>query len=262
MNLERPTFGASDVIELASKFEVEDGAFVIGGQATNLWAWLFQDEPELRLKGPFTSEDIDYFGSEAVARTIAEAIGGRLFLPDPDHHTPSTAQIEVEFKGKLLKIDFLNGVLGIHHRELRHGISVLEAASKIEGKPVKARIKVLHPVLCLKSRIVNILSPVLRRTDGIARNQATVSVPIVKRFISDALDDPGGWVDARHCFSTIYRYVRYDEYVKVADIALGIDPLDILRAFVDDRRIDHRYRNFQLKKMIGKIEQRRAGRRA
>jgi hypothetical protein len=60
----RPSFGAAEVIEIASKFEAADDAFIIGGQATNFWAWFFQDrEPELKLKGPFTSEDIDYFDS-------------------------------------------------------------------------------------------------------------------------------------------------------------------------------------------------------
>jgi hypothetical protein len=33
---ERPSFGAAEVIEIASKFEADDEAFIIGGQATNL----------------------------------------------------------------------------------------------------------------------------------------------------------------------------------------------------------------------------------
>ena len=62
---DRPAFGASEVIEITSKFEADDNAFLIGGQATNFWAWLYQDkEPALKLKGPFTSEDIDYFGTQ------------------------------------------------------------------------------------------------------------------------------------------------------------------------------------------------------
>ena len=48
---ERPVFGAAEVIEIASKFEAVDDAFIIGGQATNFWAWFYQDkEPDLRLK--------------------------------------------------------------------------------------------------------------------------------------------------------------------------------------------------------------------
>jgi hypothetical protein len=109
---ERSSFGAAEVIEIASKLEIDDDAFIIGGQATNLWAWFFQDrEPELKLKGPLTSEDIDYFGSQEVARTVAAALGGRLLLPVNDDHTPSTAQIITTINGKPLIIDFLGKVL-------------------------------------------------------------------------------------------------------------------------------------------------------
>jgi hypothetical protein len=62
---ERPAFGASEVIEITSKLEADDNTFIIGGQATNFWAWFYQDkEPALKLKGPFTSADIDYFGTQ------------------------------------------------------------------------------------------------------------------------------------------------------------------------------------------------------
>lgn len=119
----------------------------------------------------------------------------------------------------------------------------------------------MHPVLCLKSRIVNILNPATRRTDRIARTQAEAAIVIVQRFISDALDDPDGWKDAHACFREIFRYLRSDEYVKFADIKIDIDPLKILQAFEDDERIDRRYRNRTLKPMIVTIEERRKNRR-
>jgi len=73
----RPLFGAADVIPIASKLTVDDGAFIIGGQATNLWAWFFREhEPELRV--PLTSADIDYFGPYEAAEKFAAAVGGRV----------------------------------------------------------------------------------------------------------------------------------------------------------------------------------------
>ena len=105
---------------------------------------------------------------------------------------------------------------------------------------LKVRIKVMHPVVCLKSRIVNMLHPATRRTDRIARTQAEAAIVIVQRFISDALDDPDGWKDAQNCFREIFRYLRSDEYVKLADIKISVDPLKILRAFADNERIDRR----------------------
>jgi hypothetical protein len=259
---ERPAFGAADVIEIASKFESVDDAFIIGGQATNFWAWFYQDkEPELRLKGPLTSEDIDYFGSQEAARTVAEALGGKLLLPVRDDHTPSTAQIVAAIKGKPLIIDFLGAVLGISARELRRGVSVLEIAAEVEGRPTTVLIKVLHPVLCLKSRIINMLHPATRRTDRAARTQAEAALVIVRRYIDDTLNDDDGWKEARNCFATVYWYLRSDEYVKIADVQLGIDALEIIRAFAADERIDPRYRELQLEKMIANIERRRAQRR-
>jgi len=259
---ERPAFGASEVIEITSKLGADDNAFIIGGQATNFWAWFYQDkEADLRLRGPFTSEDIDYFGTQEVARNLAEALGGKLLLPKHDDHTASTAQIETTINGKPLKIDFLRTVLGVQDRELRRGgVSILEIMAELAGKPTRIRIKVMHPVLCLKSRIVNMLHPETRRADRIARTQTEAAIVIVRRFISDALDEVGGWQEAKACIRELFRYLRHDEYVKVADIKIGIDPITILRTFADDERIDHRYRNMQIKKMIAKIEKRRMNR--
>jgi hypothetical protein len=205
----RPAFGAAEVIEISSKLETDDAAFVIGGQATNFWAWLFRDkEPDLALKGPFTSEDIDYFGSQDVARNFAQALGAKLYLPDMNEHTPNTAKIITEIHGKPLTIDFLGSVLGVKDRELRKGVSVIEVPGNVDGAPKVVRIKVLHPLLCLKSRIVNMLHPATRRTDRIARTQAEATVMIVRRHVHDALDEPVGWKEARDCFATIYWYLR------------------------------------------------------
>jgi hypothetical protein len=258
---ESPTFGASEVIEITGKFEADDAAYLIGGQATNLWAWFYQDkEPALKANGPLTSRDIDYVGSQDFARNVAEALGGQLLFPEPGDHTPSTALIKTTVNGKPLEIDFLQNVLGVHHRELKRGVSVLEFTGQSDSRPITVLIRVLHPLVCLKSRIINMLHPAVRRTDRIARAQAEASLVVLQRFISDALDDKEGWTDAHHCFRQLYHYLRSDEYVKYADVKIGIDPLTILKAFADDPRVDHRYRNMTLKKMVTKIESRRRNR--
>jgi hypothetical protein len=242
---ERPSFGATEVIEIASKFAADEDAFVIGGQATNFWAWLYEDkELDLKLKGPLTSGDIDYFGSQEVASRIATALGGSLFLPKIDDATPSTALVVTNIHGKRLTIDFLGAVLGIQARELRRGVSVVEVTGEVDGAPTTVAIKVLHPLLCLKSRIINMLHPAMKRRDKVARTQAEAAVTIVRRYIHEALDDQDGFAEARECFATLYWYLRSNEHVKVADVELGIDALGIIRAFVDDERIDPRYRKF------------------
>jgi len=50
--------GAAEVILITSKLERDDAAFIIGGQATNLWAWFYRDRDPI-LSAPLTSEDIE-----------------------------------------------------------------------------------------------------------------------------------------------------------------------------------------------------------
>ncbi|HEY2184893.1 MAG TPA: hypothetical protein VGH39_07855, partial [Xanthobacteraceae bacterium] len=152
-----------------------------------------------------------------MARTVAVALGGKLLLPTRDDHTPSTAQIVTMINGKPLVIDFLGEVLGVRDRELRRGVSEVEVGADMEGRSITVRIKVLHPILCLKSRIISMLHPATRRMDRIARQQAEASLVILRRYIDDLLTDDLGWKEARDCFVTLYWYLRSDEYVKVAD---------------------------------------------
>jgi hypothetical protein len=156
---DQPRFGPAEVIQIASKLTVDDAAFVIGGQATNLWAWYYQDkDPALRRDQPLTSRDIDYFGSFKAAENLAAALGGKAIKPTlDDMNTPNSAVVLATINGKPLKIDFLNGVLGVTRRELEQGVAVIEASAEVEGKERRAQIAVLHPVLCLKSRIANML---------------------------------------------------------------------------------------------------------
>jgi|ERR1043165_613386 hypothetical protein len=256
-----PVFGAEEVIQIAHAFEKDDRTFVIGGQATNVWAWFFADKaPDLKALGPLTSQDIDYFGSQNVARDVAKALGGKLLIPTIDDHTPNTAQVITVINGKDIVIDFMRAVLGIRDRELQKGVSSIAVSATIDGKEATVIIKLLHPLLCLKSRVVSMLHPATRRSDTIARRQLEASIIIARTYIDDALS-AGDWPEAKGCFRTLNWYLRSNEYVKRADRDLSADPLTILKGFVDDQRIDQRYRENQMSKMITEIEARRANRK-
>jgi hypothetical protein len=234
----------------------------VGGQATNFWAWYFQDsEPQLKLDGPFTSEDIDYFGTINVAKSLAEATNGKLYVATIDDQTPSTAIVETTINGKPIKIDFLNGILGVGNKELKRGVIELRVEAELDGKPAEAIIKLMHPVACLKSRVANILSPATRRTDKISKNQLKASFLVVRRYIEDSLA-AGDWKEAQDCISNLFEYLRSDQYGRVADRDVGIDILAILRPLVSDERIDVRYRKYQVRQMISGIERRRRSRRS
>lgn len=254
---DQPRFGPAEVIQIASKLTVDDAAFVIGGQATNLWAWYYQDkDPALRRDQPLTSRDIDYFGSFKAAENLAAALGGKAIKPTlDDMNTPNSAVVLATINGKPLKIDFLNGVLGVTRRELEQGVAVIEASAEVEGKERRAQIAVLHPVLCLKSRIANMLHPMLARRDSFAWAQLHAAVAIVRVYIADALE-AGDWEEAKNCLSDVFDYVRSEPFGRTAKHELGINVLGILQRFQDDRRIDERYRKQSLANMIEQIQDR------
>jgi hypothetical protein len=54
---------AKIVYRLASILTLSDGAFIVGGQALNIWAERYSAVAELADFGPYTSKDIDYFDS-------------------------------------------------------------------------------------------------------------------------------------------------------------------------------------------------------
>ncbi|MDI3559849.1 hypothetical protein [Bradyrhizobium sp. Arg816] len=252
---DQPRFGAAEVIQIASKLTVDDATFVIGGQATNLWAWYYRDkDPALRQDQPLTSRDLDYFGSVKAAESLAAALGGKVIKATlDDMNTPHSAVVLATVNGKPLKIDFLNGVLGVTRRELERGVAVIEATAEVDGKECRAQIPVLHPVLCLKSRIANMLHPMLGRRDSFAWAQLHAAIAIVRVYIVDALEE-GDWKEAKSCLSDVFEYLRSDRFGKAAKNELGVDVLDILRHFQDDQRIDERYRKQSLVQMIEQIE--------
>ncbi|VDC50098.1 hypothetical protein [Brevundimonas mediterranea] len=82
------------VLKLVSILRLDDDAFVVGGQAFNIWAERYAgDDPALLEFGPFTSKDLDYFGHLQAATKLATALQGKLNIPSLDDHTPNAAKV-------------------------------------------------------------------------------------------------------------------------------------------------------------------------
>lgn len=248
-----PRFGAQDVITLAARLGLQEASFLVGGQATNLWAWYYRDRtPELQFDAPLTSRDVDYFGSARVARAAALALGGRVITPDTDTmNSPNTAVVLTTHAGQPLLIDFLNGVLGVTRRELETGVALIRVETGDETEQT-VEIAVMHPVLCLKSRVANMLHPATRRRDAFAWRQLHAAVATVPCYIGERLDH-GDWAEAKLCLSEIFAYLRSDPMARRVRAELGIDLTTILHRFRDDVRIDVRYRAHQVAGMIDRL---------
>jgi hypothetical protein len=258
----QPRFGATDVIQISSKLTLDDDTFLVGGQATNLWAWYYQDKSDLLSPSkPLTSQDIDYFGTFKAAQIFAEALGGKAHKPSKDTmNTPSTALVIAKWDGQDLEIDFLNGVLGVSKRELENGISVLRVSAQVDGLEKEADIALMHPILCLKSRVANMLSPATKRRDEIAWAQLHASIEIVKAYIEDSLESDD-WEEAKNCIQSLCSYLKSSIYGRQVDSELGVDLIEILRHFHGHERIDDRFLELTLAPEIERLTEKSLARK-
>jgi hypothetical protein len=145
-----------DVLSLASIIGLKDGAFIVGGQASNLWAERYSGRfPELEAYGPFTSKDIDYFGHRQAAKKLADALGGEVRYPTMDDETPNTALVQATINGRLVVIDFISKVLGIARTDhlKRNVVEITARVREVDGPPRGSiAIPVMHPLHCLRAR--------------------------------------------------------------------------------------------------------------
>lgn len=99
------------VLDIAKVLQGDERAFVVGGQALNLWAEYYAlRATELLELRPYTSKDIDYFGQKDVAAKLAAGLGDTLKVPDANDTTFQTALVEATIEGVEIGIDFLSHV--------------------------------------------------------------------------------------------------------------------------------------------------------
>lgn len=115
-------------------------------------------------------------------------------------------------------------------------------------------IRLMHPLHCLQSRVTNLVK--LERRDDTARRQAEAAPIVLREFISEALAD-GDQRAAIDIFAGLFAWLRSEPEGRVAHRHLTTDPLDVMRHFLEDERLDPRYREFQLTSMIHKLEKKR-----
>ena len=100
------------------------------------------------------------------------------------------------------------------------------------------------------------LHPATRRIDSFAWNQLHASIAVVRVYIDDALRE-NDRKEAQTCIRQIFEYLRSDKFGRGCFCELGVDLLDIIRAFVNDVRLDERYRKLTVASMISQVESRR-----
>ncbi len=245
------------MVLITSAIDLEDGAFLVGGQALNLWAERYATKTqELVAFAPYTSKDVDYFGYREAAEKLAAALHGTVAVPPLGDATPSTAVVTATINGRVVQIDFISSVLGVSARKLESSVAEIVVPMRSDEGEKLLSIPLMHPLHCLESRIANVLHPATKRRDDTAMRQLHAAPIVLREYIEEAIND-GDLREVNACFQELFKYLRSDIIGRKAHAQTPVDPLDVIRHFVSDLRFDERYRMYNLTRMIEHVEDRR-----
>jgi hypothetical protein len=156
---------------------------LVGGQSLAFWADHF-GVPRPKPLVEAVSADVDFIASSAVALKLARALGWKSWIPSLDDPTFQTGKVTLKLKdGSVKQADFLSGVVGLTTRD------VIRRAIEIEV-PDLGRIRVMHPVDVLDSRIQNLHLLAAKRNEA-GKAQARLAIAVVAAFIRDVIQTKG-----------------------------------------------------------------------
>ena len=152
-----------------------DAIVLIGGQALNLWAERYASEAiELAREAPFTSKDIDFYGTAEAVERCARLLGGTHELFGV-HDRSEAAGVVTTPEG--IAIDLVRTPRGVHPDELtQRAVPLLST-------------RVMHPIHVLVSRAANVVH--LSRTDATSLKQLRAAIVVVREFTREALRQLG-----------------------------------------------------------------------
>ncbi len=156
---------------------------LVGGQALAFWADHLQVERPANLVSGVTA-DADFIGDSVLARNLGKRLGWDTWIPALDDATPQTGKVTHRTRdGGVKQVDFLSGVVGLTTKDLARRAIELEV-------PDIGRLRVIHPVDVLDSRIQNLhLLPEKRTDAGIA--QARLGVSVARAFVQREIKSNG-----------------------------------------------------------------------
>lgn len=204
-------------------------AVLIGGQAVNFWARLL-DDPALHVADTvLVSKDIDFAGRPDQAHVCARLLGGHAKTFQP----PSVTSAEVYFQdsdGYPRVIDFLTSPGGVDGRE------VIDTAVSITIEATGTELRVMAPVLCLESRVFNVMT--LRRDAPLSLDQLRASIACTRAYSREllgALPEPDGAKEVLAINERIARLAHKEpNWIALPSRHTDIEPLD---AILLDRRL-------------------------
>ena len=124
------------------------------------------------------TEDTDWLGDADDAKWLCSLLGvddTEVIFPAVDHLTPSSALAYLSRPGgRIVMMDFLHSIVGPNTEKVRKlAMEIVVGATKV---------RVLHPLLCLESRMAN-LKDIPAKGRGNGPMQAVWAVNIVRAFL-------------------------------------------------------------------------------
>jgi hypothetical protein len=175
----RSQTGFTDYLDLLRVFdEREAEALIVGGQAVNFWAEVFEaEEPELQKYRPFTSADLDLLRPDLPARRLLRARAGTVEAerdPFGKAFTIVSHTFLIQGKeGKVLAVDDLKTVPGLTPEEVKKGTLIVEFSG--------VRLRVLNPIACLKAKLHNVGA--IDQRDRQDEKHVRILIPCVRAFL-------------------------------------------------------------------------------
>lgn len=170
----------SELKSVLSRIDPESDLILVGGQAINIWASVYQNRiPELQQFLPFSSEDLDFVGSKIDAIQIQQTLGGDLTLNQNFTPSPNTGVLITQAQNRNLRIDFLASVFGLGDSEVAASAVRFEGREKLAG----INLKILNPILCLEGKLKAYTGlPQAGRQD---KKHLQISLLVVGQYVKD-----------------------------------------------------------------------------
>lgn len=205
------------------QLESTQSIILIGGQALTTWVRYYEIDLPPNIDMPYLTQDADFLGPGKIAALVAQNLPyGVARKPEVGDSTPNTATVVfVGATGEKILIDFLQNVLGIADKVVN------DLAIKISINNW-APIKVLHPILVLQSRCIN-LQKLESKRDANGITQAKVACEVVKKYLAGCLNDPSRRREALNAAKRIVQIARSQSGVFVwtewgIDVMAIVDP--------------------------------------
>jgi hypothetical protein len=155
---------------------------LVGGQALETWGLAFNVLAPTGEQAPLT-EDADWLGGKKDAIWLCERLGvenTELMIAGDFDSSPSTALAYLRRPdGRILMMDFLRAIVGPSNEEVRRLAVPVTIADQVT-------LHVLHPLLCLESRMAN-LEVIPGKRTGNGPMQAVWSVNIAAAYLQARL---------------------------------------------------------------------------